>query len=132
MATQRTVPLLQGSLTASPTTKLFLENLDPNAPSFNKSPLVQQDYVLQNGVTTGLTLQVPNLTSNYVMNSAGTLATLTVNLPLGPLDGQEIAISSTFIVTAFTLTASAGGTLFNAPTALTAGQTVKYKYFGDL
>jgi hypothetical protein len=77
--------------------------------------------------TTGQTIQLANGINDYTVNPAGTIAALTVNLPTTPVDGQTITLSSTQVVTVFTLTAPSG-TLFNAPAAMATGQTIEYKY----
>jgi hypothetical protein len=82
-------------------------------------------------------------TGVLVLNPTGTLATLTVNLPLNPVDGADASITSTQVITAGGLTVNAntgdvivGGILATA-TGLTpvasasagsATATIKFKY----
>lgn len=61
----------------------------------------------------------------YVMEPAGTLATLTVNLP-NPQAEQIVWISTTKAITALTLNAQVGDQLNGAVTSLAAGETVAY------
>jgi hypothetical protein len=62
----------------------------------------------------------------YVMTPAGTLATGTLTMPAGAAPGQEVSISTSRAITAFTLNANAGQTILNAPTTLAAGGFVTY------
>ena len=48
------------------------------------------------------------------MTPAGTLATLTVKMPANPVDGQEVWISSTQVVTTLTHQGNSGQTLNGA------------------
>lgn len=63
-----------------------------------------------------------------LIEPAGTLATLTVQMPLRPKNGQVFALCSTQVITALTLTASAGTTILGAATALAVNTPVKYMY----
>lgn len=78
--------------------------------------------------TAGTTVTIPSNVTNYVLNPAGTLATLTVVLPATPNDGQLVRLSSSQTVTALTLNANAGQTVSNAPSALTISTTAAYGY----
>jgi hypothetical protein len=62
------------------------------------------------------------------INPAGTLAALTVQFPLNPIEGQRLAIVSTQIVTALTLTAGTGDTINGAATALAVNVGIEYAY----
>lgn len=62
------------------------------------------------------------------ISPAGNLATLTIAFPLNPKLGQQFDISiPQFAIAALTLSAS-GGAIINAPTALTAGAYVSFRY----
>lgn len=76
-----------------------------------------------------------------VVNPTGTLAALTVNLPLNPTDGADASITSTAILTSLTVNANTGDSIVNgilaAVTGLTpvasagaggATATIRYKY----
>ena len=80
---------------------------------------------------TGATLTMGTAGANYQsvlqLSPAGTIATLTVNLPPSPVDGQRALIFSTQTITALTL-AAAGTTLNNAVTTLAALGNVEYIY----
>jgi hypothetical protein len=82
-------------------------------------------------------------TGVLVLNPTGTLATLTVNLPLNPVDGADASITSTQVITAagLTVNANTGDVIVNgvlaAATGLTpvasasagsATATIRYKY----
>jgi len=89
-------------------------------------------------LVTGSTITMQ--TGMLVLAPTATLATLTVNLPLNPVDGAiaEISVAgATFNVTTLTVAANTGDSLLGAAantlTALAAGagaatSTVKYKY----
>ncbi len=75
----------------------------------------------------GATVQAANNASILSLQPAGTLATLTVNLPAVPFDGQRVQIFTSQAVTALTLAAPVGTvSAAGAVTALTAGQSVEY------
>jgi hypothetical protein len=80
-------------------------------------------------------------TGILVVNPTGTLAALTVNLPLNPVDGADASITSTQILTSLTVNANTGDAIVNgilaAVTGLTpvasagaggATATIRYKY----
>ena len=72
---------------------------------------------------------IPSTTSNlnaYVMTPAGTLATGTLTMPAGAVQGQVVNISSHQKITALTLNANAGQTLLDAITTLAAAGFVNY------
>lgn len=79
--------------------------------------------------TAGQTIAAPDTPQNSVvyLKPAGTLATLTVNLPSNANSqlGQEVKIISTQALTALTLGQIGGGaTILGAPAGMTAGQTL--------
>lgn len=76
---------------------------------------------------TGATVTVNNDISNLVIRPAGTIATLTVNLPSNPFDTQEITICSSQIITALTVSGN-GHTMIGAVSTLGVGGFAKYKY----
>lgn len=90
-------------------------------------------------LVTGSTITMQ--TAQLVVNPTGTLAALTVNLPLNPVDGCCAEITSTQVLTSLTVSANTGDVIVNgvlgAVSALTpaatgtagsATATVKYKY----
>ena len=68
------------------------------------------------------------VSSNVVLNPAGTLATGTILLPLNPTDGQKLVITSTQTQTALTVTANTGDFIVGGPTALVAKTAVTLRY----
>ena len=78
--------------------------------------------------TAGASFTIPDNVTNYVMIPAGTLATLTLTMPPNPVFGQVQRITSSATITALTLTANAGQTISNAPTAITVSTTAPYGY----
>src|SRR6266404_3131230 len=77
-----------------------------------------------NAPLTGASITVTNLQRRLILEPAGTIATLTVVLPVpgagatALVDNQLFGLCTTQIVTALTVTAGAGTTVLNAPTAL--------------
>ena len=78
--------------------------------------------------TAGQTKTIGDTTRYYVMTPAGTLATLTVVMPTTPVDGQEVFITSTQIVTALTHNPGAGQTLNGALTTIAANGNAAWVY----
>jgi hypothetical protein len=97
------------------------------------------DFYAGATLVTGSTITMQ--TAVLVLNPTGTLAALTVNLPLNPVDGADASITSTATITSLTLNANTGdvivpgvlGTLtaLTPAAATTAGgatATVRFKY----
>jgi hypothetical protein len=97
------------------------------------------DFYAGATLVTGSTITMQ--TAVLVLNPSGTLAALTVNLPLNPVDGAVAAITSTAILTSLTVNANTGDVIVNgilaAVTGLTpvasagagsATATIRYKY----
>lgn len=89
-----------------------------------------------NAPLTGATIAVTSPTRRLILEPAGTIATLTVTLPVSTTlnDNQLFGLCTTQIVTALTVTAGSGTTVLNAPTALLvpvatgAGSCVEWVY----
>lgn len=81
--------------------------------------------------TAGQSIAASLSTNNlwYVLQPAGTIATLTVALPSvsTAIDGQEVMLSTTNTVTALTLT-STGSTIIGASSGLSATTPQRFKY----
>lgn len=97
------------------------------------------DFYAGATLVTGSTITMQ--TGILVVNPTGTLAALTVNLPLNPVDGAIAEITSTQVLTSLTVNANTGDSVVNgilaAVTGLTpvasagaggATATIKYKY----
>lgn len=97
------------------------------------------DFYAGATLVTGSTITMQ--TGILVVNPTGTLAALTVNLPLNPVDGADASITSTAILTALAVNANTGDSIVNgilgAVTGLTpvasagaggATATIRYKY----
>jgi len=103
---------------------------------FTQTPAGWDNYVKADDTTsvqtplTGFAITVANGTRNLILTPAGTLAAGAVTFPASTslVDGQELLIASTQIITALTLTGN-GSTISNAVTTLAAaGDRVRYKY----
>lgn len=70
--------------------------------------------------TTGTTITVAAATRQVLIEPAGTLAALTLQLPPASAlqDGQRLGYCTTQVITAQTVTAGSGTTVMNAPTAM--------------
>jgi hypothetical protein len=90
-------------------------------------------------LVTGSTITMQ--TAQLVLNATGTLAALTVNLPLNPVDGACAEITTEQIVTSMTVVANTGDVIVNGVLAAVTGitpvasagagsatGTIKYKY----
>ena len=77
------------------------------------------------GATVAMTMSAPDL----LLNPAGTLATLTVQMPPAPGDGQVARVTATAAVTALTLTTPDGAIMANAATTLPAGASLARRYY---
>lgn len=81
---------------------------------------------------TGFNLALPTPTSNQwiLLQPAGTLASGTVTLPLNTQtpSGTEILITTTQIITTFTLAANGAANVYGAPTTLSANQFFKMRF----
>lgn len=80
--------------------------------------------------TTGFAITIANNIANLILKPAGTLATGTVTMPATPVDGQEVTIMSSQIITALTVLANTGqsidGTFTAAAFAANGFATWKY------
>lgn len=96
-----------------------------------KSGVCDQAYSKQ-VPTTGFSITIAAATQTLILDPAGTLATGTITMPAKPADGQQIRITCTQIITALTVSANAGQSITNAPTAfnpnLTGSQGYEYMY----
>lgn len=94
--------------------------------SLNALPL-NVTTVLSQTVTS---LNATNLTGGYVLHSAATMTSVTINLPPAPIDGQQFVIGADQTVTTLvvTPTAGTGQTVAKAPTVLTTSTTAPYGY----
>lgn len=125
------MPLMTGVVTV-PTTMLFIENLETQAPIVSLSPIIDQAYAYVAGAATGFSYTVPiNITDLQIIPSA-TIATGTVVFPVlaNCTDGMELVVGTTQTITTFTLTAGTGTTIYGAPTTLAANACVRFKFYG--
>lgn len=77
--------------------------------------------------TVGQTVAIDGLTDVMLIEPAGLLASLTVNMPTNIPNGKRITIASTQVVTTLTL-GGAGNTILNAITAFAAAVPVEYTF----
>lgn len=102
-------------------------NEDPNARIYSAGPIC--DGTLQYATpTTGQTVTIADNVTTLLVNAAGTLASLIVNLPANPGDGQRSEISTVLAITSLTLSGN-GHTLLQAVGSLAAGGVVAYKFY---
>jgi hypothetical protein len=83
---------------------------------------------------TGFNITVPTPTSEQqwmVIQPAGTLAAGTVTLPLntGVPDGTQVLITTTQIITSFTLAVNGAANAFGAPTTLAANAFFTMRFY---
>lgn len=75
--------------------------------------------------TVGQTVEIAASTDVLIIEPAGTLATLTINLPAGVPPSKRITVASTQIVTALTFGGN-GNTILNGITAMAVGGASEY------
>lgn len=73
-------------------------------------------------------LTVGNQIKRLVLEPAGVLATGTITMPPGPVDGDEVGLSSTQTITALTVQGNAGQTIADTITTLGAGGAATFKW----
>lgn len=83
---------------------------------------------------TGFNITVPTPTTEQqwmVIQPAGTLAAGTVTLPLntGVPDGTQVLVTTTQIITSFTLAANGAANTFGAPTTLAANAFFTMRFY---
>ena len=77
--------------------------------------------------TTGQTVDMDDDAENLVLTPAGTIAALTVNMPVNPYDGQRVTLASSQTVTALTM-AAAGKALNAGLTTIGAALFGSWRY----
>jgi hypothetical protein len=78
---------------------------------------------------TGATLTMGQYQQRLIINPAGTIATLTVNLPPTPLDGQLASMSTTHTISSLTVQTTDGSSLAVATMpVLTPGSAARFIY----
>lgn len=83
--------------------------------------------------TTGQTVTVENSSApliNFLVDPAGTLASLTVVMPNSPYDGQQVSMCTKRALTSLTLNPGVAGGSFNIqPTSAIANAGVTFTWF---
>jgi hypothetical protein len=77
--------------------------------------------------TTGATVTLSTTIFSTILNPAGTLATLIVQMPATPIDGQIQTVSTTQIISALTVDGN-GHSVLGQPTSLIVGQSFTMIY----
>lgn len=88
---------------------------------------VLQSYDFQ-VLTTGFSYTFASGTTTLIANPAGTLATGTITMPVGPADGMVVTIESTQQVTAVTVQGNTGQSLVGGAAQLIPNQPLSYMY----
>jgi hypothetical protein len=76
---------------------------------------------------TGNTVTIDDDVENLLIDPAGTIAALTVNMPLAPYDGQEVTLGASQTVTALTMSGN-GKTLNGGLTTIGAALFGTWRY----
>jgi hypothetical protein len=101
---------------------------DKNGNAIAKKGQADQSYSYQTPLT-GATIVVANTSRTLVIDPAGTLAALTVQLPAAPIDGQLVEFSTSQVLTSLTVSPNGGQTMGNGlPTSAAAGQGFGFIY----
>lgn len=77
---------------------------------------------------TGFSITIANNTEFLILEPAGNLASGTITLPPGPLDGQSLTIACTKNVSGLTLTPNTGQTVATTAASLSAGVGISFLY----
>lgn len=101
-------------------------NIDSHSNLIYHAAIADQSYG-GSAPTNGFTITLANNKSAYALNPAGTLATGTINMPSTPIDGQEVKVVTSQIVTALTVSGN-GNTIYGAPTTITPASGFHYIY----
>lgn len=85
-------------------------------------------YVVPSASLTTFTIAAT--TGKLVMDPASSITAVTITLPASTslVDGQQFRVSSSQVITTFTVTAGSGTTISNAPTIITPSTTGPYGY----
>ena len=125
----------QGNLTANNPigTKITTEgyaykNEDPNLLTHTVGPLIDNSVSIPAAPITGFALTVPNRVDYWLIFPAATLATGTITMPAVPLDGQELTLWSSQIVTTLTLSFNGKGNFGTMPATMAANTPYRFKF----
>lgn len=77
--------------------------------------------------STGNTITIDNSTPILLLNPAGAIGTLTINMPPKPMDGMVVRMGTDQSITVLTVSGN-GNTIKNAPTTLAAGGGLAWQY----
>ena len=77
--------------------------------------------------STGDTITLVTTNTRTILNPAGTIAALTINMPASPVDGQIQMVASTQIVTTLTVSGN-GNSIIGNPVTLAVGQSFSMIY----
>ena len=111
------------------TTRRSYINDDPGAPMVSKAAIVDASQHAYSP-TTGEKIALAATCTYHIMIPAETLDALTLTFPAAPIDGQELLIKSTQIITSLTLSGN-GETILDTITTIAALGSVRYKYLGS-
>jgi hypothetical protein len=107
-------------------TGIIAYQIDANSNLINGFGEADQSKVILTP-SSGDTITLATTNLRTIINSSGTLAALTVNMPASPIDGQLQTVTTTQIITALTV-GGGGNTIIGQPTALTVGQSFTMIY----
>ncbi|WP_156649750.1 hypothetical protein [Methylobacterium sp. Leaf89] len=79
-------------------------------------------------MTTGGSTAMTSDRKGAIFSGRGTIESYTITLPATPYDGQEVFLSPQVAVTSLTINTVSGQTVFNPPTAFTAGVPANFVY----
>ncbi len=102
-------------------------SIDGNGRMITTQAIADQSYSYQ-VPSNGFNITMGAESTFLSLNPASTLATGTVTMPAGSIDGQLATISTSNTITALSLNAAGGDTLAYTPTTLKAGQGITYQY----
>ncbi len=126
------LPIVQGGATKKATVAQVRAGLAATGASADNTmrdlTVGSIGYTLQySAPSTGATVTVSDHVSQLIVDPAGTLAALTINMPAAPVAGQEVNIAFSQIVTTLTMSGN-GNTLNGGLAAATVNGFARWAY----
>lgn len=116
------------------TAKYSFLNQDADAPALSAAPIIDQSITYASPSATGFTVNIGARKQIALLTPAAAYAAGTINFPpkASLYDSQTAEITCSQAVTAVTWGANGAAFVLNGPSGLTAGQTVRFRYFGTI
>lgn len=120
------LPVVQGGTTKKATVAQMRAGMVPSGGVASLTAVALAPQFV--APTTGSSTQIADNTGSVILAPAGTLAAATLVMPANPVDGQELIISCSQIITTLTMSPSGAETILGALTAFTANGFGRWRY----